>query len=74
MHAASWPVRPLSWRVAPAARRWTALRQLLQPASARGTAGCRAGTLPAIDGLAEACAPEGAIYVDGVLFGSRAAG
>jgi hypothetical protein len=30
---------------------------------------CRAATLPPIDNLAEACAPEGALYVDGVLFG-----
>jgi len=31
--------------------------------------GCRAATLPPIDDLHDACAPEGALYVDGVLFG-----
>jgi hypothetical protein len=30
---------------------------------------CRAATLPALEDLAEACAPEGALYVNGALFG-----
>ena len=73
MHAAGLPAPPMSPYLAPPQRRQPGWRRLLPAASpSRATARCRAGTLPPIDDLAEACAPEGAIYVDGVLFGGCA--
>lgn len=61
---------PIVSAPAPAKRRFSLLRQRFRPARPLVWATCRAATLPPIDDLAEACAPEGAIYVDGVLFGA----
>lgn len=51
------------------------LMALFRRQRAAGTRGIphssRAATLPLLDDLHEACAPEGALYVDGVLFGGR---
>lgn len=54
---------------APMTHRLKVLRRRFMPARPHFWAVCRAATLPPIDELAEACAPEGAIYIDGVLFG-----
>ena len=61
---------PIVTAPVPLRRRLTLLRQRFKPARPLFWATCRAATLPPIDDLAEACAPEGAIYVDGVLFGA----
>lgn len=50
------------------------LQKQLQRARPPRRTRCRAATLPPLDHLAEACAPEGAIYVDGVLFGGPTPG
>ena len=52
-----------SWRLPARARPGSTTRRPV------ARAGCRAETLPELDHHAEAGAPEGALYVDGVLFG-----
>lgn len=65
----AWPVLTLRpWRDAMRPARRPAVR----PAAAVG-GGSHADTLPELEFHAEAGAPEGALYVDGVLFGSAGA-
>lgn len=72
MYAASLPAPSLPPALKPPRQQPAAWQRLLpRAARSRATARCHAATLPPIDDLAEACAPEGAIYVDGVLFGGQ---
>ncbi len=50
-----------------------ARRPAVRPPAAAVGGSSRADTLPELDHHAEAGAPEGALYVDGVLFGSAGA-
>lgn len=71
-HAVLGPVATLlpagalpSWRHRAGEVRWPTARH----AVGVGGGSSRADTLPELDHHAEAGAPEGALYVDGVLFG-----